>query len=274
MNIFKEFASAFGIAPALPKVESKKLAHPLQAFGYRYAMRLLDLLVNHGLLDADQIQTICDFGAGTGGPTLALRDFFKCPTRNLTALESYAPQVRMLQALLPEAQIYDGDGLDWLSGHHQRYDLITAFMLGPDDEDHQLVSHFLNEAIACLKPNGKLIIGSDVATMHGVLSIVRKMTELRCDWLIPEIDAVLPVTVVIAQEGDQTANNGCENIILPEPIIIRRSVPDVQHHWETETYCLSTAFEKLYLQATIDAFIFQAPEHPAIPVMQALLATA
>lgn|GEM_PF-2147631 len=274
MNILQGLASVVGIKRPLRPVKPRNLVHPLQAFGYRYAMRLLDLLVNHGLLDADQIQTICDFGAGTGGPTLALCDFFKCPMRNLTALESYAPQVRMLQALLPEAQIYDGDGLDWLSCYHQTYDLITAFMLGPDDENHQLASHFLNEAISCLKPNGKLIIGSDVATMQGVLSIVRKMTELRCDWLIPDIDAVLPVTVVIAKESDPIANNGCENIILPEPVVIKCSVPDAQHRWETETYCLSTAFEKAYLQATIDAFIFQAPEHPAIPVMQALLATA
>jgi hypothetical protein len=96
--------------------------------------------------------------------------------------------------------------------------------------------------------------------------ILSSIPAIHCQWLCQED---IPVTVIINHRKQGPTSQ--THIILPEPIIISASIPDAKGHWEMETYCLSRQFEKDYLQATIEAFKVEAPEHPGILPMQDLL---
>ncbi len=47
-----------------------------QNFGFKRADKLIRMAVGMGYIDPGRVRSICDFGAGSGGPTLALRNIF------------------------------------------------------------------------------------------------------------------------------------------------------------------------------------------------------
>lgn len=250
--------------------------HPLQAFGYGYASQLLAKLSRQGILDASRIQSVCDFGTGTGGPALAMQDFFQLPAQKLSLLESHAAQVESLRQLFPQSNVYYGDGITWLSRTHRQYDLMSAFMLGPDYENEGLVSEFVRLALPRLTTHGLLLICSDVATMHGVKVCLENTAGIDCHWLVMDDGAeCLPVTVAVKKSAaNLPISLSMETVRLPSPCIKRAWVPDWRGEFAMEHYCLSTAFEKAYLKATIESFEFVRPEHPAIAHMKAVLSDA
>lgn len=245
----------------------------LQRFGYAYATDLLRLLVQKGWLENVNINHICDFGTGIGGPALAVQDFFNVPPSQLTLLESHRFQAVRLQRLFPQGKVIKGDGLAWLERQcRKKYDLITTFMLGPGDEEGALALAFILQALASLSSRGRLLICSDTATMRGVQQVLENMQGVCCKWLVDEPNTCLPVCVVVSKSTrDNIETAGLPAMRLSAPIVKSAEIPDAQGYYEIEHYCLTTEFERAYLQATIQAFEAESPEHPGIAAMKKLL---
>lgn len=255
-----------------PDTLARDELNALQRFGYAYVTELLGLLVQKGWLDKININHICDFGAGTGGPALALQDFWEMPPSRLTLLEAHHRQADRLKRLFPQSQVIVGDGLEWLGQHCKQYDLITAFMLGPEDDEGALALAFIPKALASLSEQGRLFICSDTATMHGVQQVLENTGDVCCNWLVGEPNTYLPVCVVVSKATrGNIATAELPAMRLPKPIIQSAEIPDGQGHYELEQYCLTTDFERAYLQATIQAFEAEIPEHPGIEAMKKLL---
>jgi hypothetical protein len=275
MQALRRLWSAFAPAPSACDETDASLVrlalHPLQAFGYAYASRLLAIGIHQGWLDTD-VKRICDFGAGTGGPALALQAVFQVPAKNLILLEPHAAQASGLRRLFPKSDVHEGDGLSRLKSGRETYDLISAFMLGPNDADDGMVAQFIRCALPKLAQGGRLLICSDVATMQAVQHVLLRITGLRCRWLIQD---ELPVTVIVEKLATTHPNTLSQKaVVLPSPRVKSAWIPDWKGELAMEHYCLSTPFEKAYLQATIEAFEWERPTHPAIPAMKTLLEEA
>jgi len=248
--------------------------NPIQQLGYDYGSQLLAIAAAKNLIQPEAIEFICDFGAGTGGPSLALRDFFQTTDKRLTLLEADIPQAKTLEKLLPDSHLVAGDGLGWLSSplssDKPPQDLISAFMLGPDYENLGLVQSFMQHALPALSPQGRLLICSDTGTMHTVKRCLQNTPHIAAYWLLPDESANLPTAVVIAEQHSSTSVNIPDEPELPKTIIRKIDIPEADGFWTTETYCLATTFEKAYLHATIKTFELVTPEHPALPFLQDL----
>ncbi len=251
-------------APGLPK----KPLHALQSFGMVYADMLLGALLGKGWLTRRQVRSVCDFGSGTGGPALAILAFFGLPADRLTLLESQETQAARLRELFPKSRVVAGNGLLWLGSCRERYDLITAFMLGPDAGDG-LTLEFVQRALPRLTRTGRLLICTDTATMHGLRCVLGQVSGISCQWLVDEPD--LPLTVLVSKIDGNGPPDNLGNVNLPESNIRSAEIADAHGHLETEHYCLATPFEKAYLRATIDAFEAETPTHPGIAQMKRLL---
>lgn len=260
-RLFHSFGQS---APGLPK----RPLHALQLFGMAYADTLLGALSGKGWFTRRQVRSVCDFGSGTGGPALAMLAFFGLPAHKLTLLESHEPQAVRLRELFPKSRVVAGNGLLWLGSCRDRYDLITAFMLGPDADDG-LALEFVQRALPCLTRTGRLLVCTDTATMHGLRRVVGQVPGISCQWLVDEPD--FPLTVLISKIDGNGSPDNWGNVNLPEPNIRSAEIADAHGHLETEHYCLATPFEKAYLRATIEAFEAEAPTHPGIAQMKRLL---
>ncbi|HEY9687570.1 MAG TPA: class I SAM-dependent methyltransferase [Coleofasciculaceae cyanobacterium] len=252
------------------------LCHPMQSFGYRYACQLLQRAVRNHDLDPNCIHSVCDFGSGVGGPALATQAFFNLPAHQMTLLEEDPRQVRGLHKLLPGAEILEGDGLQWLAATQKQFDLITAYMLGPDFHHSGLAEGFIHAATACLSSHhGKLLIATDIATMHVVKNVLKTLPNIACHWLIPDEDQGIPMTVFVSKTNPNNNATAAPitDMLLPAPVLANIQIPDHGGQWTTETYSLSNRFERDYLRATIATFEALTPNHPGLPHLKHLLKT-
>ena len=240
----------------------------MQRFGYRYASALLRQVLKQGALNPKKVHSICDFGAGLGGPSLALQNRFSKYLKRFVLLEENTLQARFAQKILPAVEISQRDGLSCLRQTEQRFDLITAFMLGPDYYDDGLVQDFIAVASQRLTEQGAILIASDVATMKVVQSQIKTQyaggSYGQSTWILPKDDLGLK-RVSFFQK--------CLNPALPYAVIFK---PQTQSSSELEffpalpephfqmvgdnLYCLTTPFEWDYFWATIQTYqIFSTP---------------
>ncbi len=119
-----------------------------------------------------------DFGAGAGGPTIALTELVKLNGGSVEAIDSRPNLIQDMidSGILPTDRAHHGDGLEFLSGtdSQDQYDLITAFMFGPDNTDGGLTNQLLDASQNALKAGGKLLITSDARTMPIVRGICNR----------------------------------------------------------------------------------------------------
>jgi hypothetical protein len=279
------------IMPIWRHLDYFSIPHPMQKFGYRYTLALLYRAIAAKRLNPKQIQTYCDFGAGLGGPSLATQHVFQLQSQNITLLEQNTSQARILRTLMPQATIQPEDGLRWLRQANQRFDFITAYMLGPDYDDTGLARTLLEEIPNYLTDRGKAFICSDVATMHVVRSHLNTGKLMSVHWLpVPEPDKKksiaslrrfdslsVPYAVVLSDSKDDLKNGPQSRpspVNLPPVRIHSAFVPALDNsQYETEAYSLSCPFEWDYLQATLETFRSLKPQHPAISTLRDLLAT-
>lgn len=127
-----------------------------------------------GQLDLSETREMLDFGTGFGGPTLALVELAILNGGNVTGVD----EKDNITGSLSDEKILDGDhyiigdGLKVLENAASGYDLITAFMLGPDI-DGQLSIKLIDLSRQSLKPKGKLLITSDHITIDFVTRACR-----------------------------------------------------------------------------------------------------
>ncbi len=178
----------------------------LQQYSARIASQLLLLATSFGYIDPNKIQAVCDFGAGGGGPTFALKQFLNLQPGRIQALEQSleVAQEIIQHSVLPESDVKIGDGLAYLRSGQQKYNLITAFMLGPDISGH-LISNFIAAARHSLNPDGKLLVCSEIGTMNVVKQVCQQQ-DLHFDWIEGvSADPPIPSTAIISfnQSGEQ-----------------------------------------------------------------------
>ena len=238
----------------------------MQRFGYRYASELLRQAFKKGCFDPKRIQSICDFGSGLGGPSLALQNCFSQSLKHLVLLEENALQASFARKILPHSESYVGDGLTWLENTEQRFDLITAFMLGPDYNDDGLIQDFLMLASQRLMKHGAIFIASDVATIKIVQSwMIALHAEQKlssAQWIMPQVKSSskrlsffqsdrassIPYAVILKSHVDlnvQTLASPFEVPSLPEPRF--QCVGE-------DLYCLTIPFEWDYLKTTLKTY--------------------
>jgi hypothetical protein len=260
--------------------------HPMQRFGYRYASELLRRVLKKGCFDPRQIQSICDFGSGLGGPSLALQNCFSQSLKYLVLLEENALQASFARKILPHTECHIGDGLAWLKNTEKRFDLITAFMLGPDYHNEGLVQDFLMLASQRLTDRGAILIASDVATMAVLQSWItalhaeQKLSAVQ--WIIPQVKLTakfvkrfsffqscsapsIPYAVILKSHtalSVQTLTSPLEMPSLPEPCF--QCVGE-------DLYCLTTPFEWDYLKATLKTYRKFDVKHSETELLRQLL---
>ena len=181
----------------ITKAPGYEALNRLQQHGARRTSQLLAMAEGIGHIDSGRIKSVCDFGAGIGGPTFALRHHFRLPERSVTALERRDSEIITQSGILPKAQVITGDGLAHLRSGEKQYDLITANMLGSDAKG-SLFIYLVNAAKHSLSPEGKLLVCSDPATMETVKKLCES-NKLNYRWIdgVPA-DPPVPSTAIIS----------------------------------------------------------------------------
>ena len=203
-----------GLAPHamadITKVREYTNLDTFQQFGARMTKQLLMMAEAMGHINPERVKTVCDFGAGSGGPTFALKHHFRLPEGNLTALEMSETAAKDIvkSEILPESQVLAGDGLAHLRSGKKKYDLITANMLGPDDKDGTLFLNLIDAAKNSLSPEGKLLVYSEANTM-GTVQRLCESEGLNYRW-IQGVNAEPPVpsTAIISLDKSAPAALG------------------------------------------------------------------
>lgn len=150
--------------------------HRFHQCGALTAETVLNLSASFGYLDLAKAKRMIDFGAGAGGPTLALAQLAGLNGGTVEAVESNLKFVEDMIAMgiVDAEHAHQGNGITLLGNETSRatYDLVTAFMLGPDS-DGGLTRDLLKASQNALTAGGHLVITSDMGTM----SVARRVCD-------------------------------------------------------------------------------------------------
>jgi hypothetical protein len=136
--------------------------------GAMTAQAVLNYWAESGLLDLGNVRRSLDFGAGMAGPTTAPVQLARQNGGIAEAIDEIELNFlgsRPTSIVGPE-HWHTGDGIEFLGSAAStgRYDLITAFMLGPDVEG-ELASNLFDVSRNALREDGRLVLTSDPWTM-------------------------------------------------------------------------------------------------------------
>lgn len=148
--------------------------HSFHQTGALTAENVLNLSASYGYIDLARSKRLLDFGAGSGGPTLALTELAKLNGGSVEVVESnprFAQDMIELGIVTPD-KVHQANGIELLSSaaSTDQYDLITAFMLGPDTNGG-LTQQLLGASRNALQSSGKLLVTSDIGTMLTVRGV-------------------------------------------------------------------------------------------------------
>lgn len=178
-----------------------------QIFVAKLALVPLQLADSLGYIDFARVKRIADFGAGNGGSTFALATIARALGATVTAIEEEGVMAdKIVQAgILPAESVIKADGLEYLNSLStkgiQDYDLVTAFMLGPD-RDGTLFRNLAQACSTALNPNGNLLVTSDTVTIE----VVRKVAQAsgvsfnRVQGFSEGKD-IVPTTIIVPQSS-------------------------------------------------------------------------
>lgn len=150
--------------------------HSFHRQGAITAAAILNVSEGFGYLNLSKAKRILDFGAGSGGPTLALTELTRLNGGTVDAVEANSAFAQHIVDLgiLSAGRVIVGNGLETLQTTSEKYDLITAFMLGPDDPRGGLTRALLNSSRNALVPGGSILITSDTDTMTTVKRVCKQ----------------------------------------------------------------------------------------------------
>ena len=123
-----------------------------------------DLQVIIKELNIGRKRNICDFGCGSGGPTMALKELFNPDCMVAVDRCDYykAPDRSIIFKCC--------DGIKYLEGGEKKFDLIAAQMLSPSVVDD---GKLLKAAYNSLSEDGQLLIYSDSWTMEELIQDIK-----------------------------------------------------------------------------------------------------
>jgi hypothetical protein len=125
-----------------------------------------------GLIDLSRPRRIIDFGANIGTSTVPLAQLARANGSSLIALEEDPVNALQLANLniIPPEQVIVGNGVDYLNDiaeRGERFDLLTAFFLGPD-YNGELIRRLIPAAQRARSSQSDFIVTSDGKTMNAV----------------------------------------------------------------------------------------------------------
>lgn len=143
---------------------------PAQRYTARLAKHIFETVIKLDYLNKSRIHSVCDIGAGRGGPTFAIMEAFYLNPKQVIVLEHDAEKAEAIHkaGILQKKQIYTENAFTFLARTQDQFDLMTACMFGPDDESGVLTQQLFQKAQRCLTPTGHLLIYSDRGTMETV----------------------------------------------------------------------------------------------------------
>jgi SAM-dependent methyltransferase len=155
--------------------------------------------LSSGILSPNAVRgSVVDFGCDRGSSTALLLGYGS----NVTGVEINTESVQAGKSLssFPEGKVIRTDGIAYLKSLPEAsLDLVTASMLGPDIQGN-LCREFLNACKHALKPEGVVLVSTDLVTMEtvqrvnplnngflnqGVFIAIRGMDAPRFDLLKP-----------------------------------------------------------------------------------------
>ncbi len=149
--------------------------HPWQQLAAVRAQHSLNVMAIQGQLDLRASKRIFEYGAGTGGATYALGRLATLNGGSVEAAElepEHAAEIA-ISGILPPENIHIGDGawtLRQLNRKGKRFDLVAAFMFGPDYFGSR-IGRLLHEVGPALDENGKFLVTSDPQTMEAARTV-------------------------------------------------------------------------------------------------------
>lgn len=187
-----------------PKFEN---LNKLDKFSARLSSTALKLSISAGYIEPQKIKSIFEFGAGSGGSTLALKSVADSAGATLEVAEENTRLAESLksQKILPDENIFVGDGIVKLkkdAAEGKRYNLVAAFMLGPLMERADLTGKFFGAAADALEEDGKIIITSDAGSIaHVEMLLKRRMLPYQSFAAVMEGDTTMPPTIILTKDA-------------------------------------------------------------------------
>lgn len=140
--------------------------------------------LSSGLINPE-IKRIVEFGAGSGGSTFALARFAEVIGADLDVVEIEDADVIWKQRIVLPEHVIESDGIIYLDSLSEKrirpYDLITAFMLGPDIKA-TLFRQLGSACVKALNPTGTLMITSDSFTLRAAVDACNSF-RVRCNFV-------------------------------------------------------------------------------------------
>lgn len=162
---FERYLSSYQNDPTRSRHEGRELA----------ILAALQIAVRKGFIDFSKITSAFDFGAGYGGPTMALKYFLHSDAILEAAEPNPAKAAEIVHfGIVPRDRIYK-DGFRYLAdqrGQGCSIDLITAFMFGPEGEEITF-EKFIKKAAAVISSDGQIILTTDGYTFRSVMNQCR-----------------------------------------------------------------------------------------------------
>jgi precorrin-6B methylase 2 len=165
------------------------------------AEMVLNLCGIKNLIDLSTSRRIVDFGAGSGEPTITLSQLANMNGGTVDVLErsSVGADALRQSGIVDPGHVHEGDGIAYLADARVagEYDLITAFMFGPDPAG-VLAADLLDASRNALAYNGHLLISSEISSISALCAVCEQR-GIRYDFIdaLPVDGNTLPYAVVI-----------------------------------------------------------------------------
>ncbi len=143
---------------------------PTQQIAAIRAQHSLNVMDMRGHISLRECKRMFEFGAGTGGSgfVLAHLALINGGCVEVVEIESDRANDIVQSGILPAESVHTGDGvqrLQQLERVGKKFDLIAAFMFGPDLSGAR-ITRLLPAAADALDDGGKLLVSSDPDTMQ------------------------------------------------------------------------------------------------------------
>ncbi len=196
-------------------------ARKIDKLGASWAEFALSMAGMSGHIDLERCRRIIDFGAGFGGPTLALTELVRKNGGVVDAVEVSEGHMRLAveNGFVDPDHAHTADGIDFLEQLEEegrQVDLVTAFMFGPDGNG-DFARLFLNAASSVLKPDGKVLMTSDQGTMSAIERVIQQNGTPYEYVHGVEIDGQQQPSVIIASPADFGVQQPPTNVPLIDP---------------------------------------------------------
>lgn len=145
-----------------------------QQLGALRAQHSLNAMAQRGYLDLSECRRMFEFGPGPGGSTYVLAKLALLNGGSVEAAELSPVRAGIVanSGFLPPDALHVGDGgliLDQLTRDGHKFDLVAAFMFGPDFiSGGTRIRRLLPEIGPALADDGKFLVSSDPHTMEYV----------------------------------------------------------------------------------------------------------